>query len=101
MYMYCEQHSLPFLWAYMWKEWYCAERWVLWMRAGCENKISVLKTTMIVESHWKVLKRDFLYKFFRPQLDLVVFIITKKVFITIKLFLFYILFNNIFYFDRC
>ncbi|POG60244.1 hypothetical protein GLOIN_2v1847703 [Rhizophagus irregularis DAOM 181602=DAOM 197198] len=78
MYMYCEQHSLPFLWAYMWKEWYCAERWVLWMRAGCENKISVLKTTMIVESHWKVLKRDFLYKFFRPQLDLVVFIITKK-----------------------
>lgn len=81
MYMYCEQHSLPFLWTYMWKEWYCSERWILWMRAGCENKISVLKTTMIMESHWKVLKRDFLYKFFRPRLDLVVFIITKKVYI--------------------
>ncbi|CAB5180518.1 unnamed protein product [Rhizophagus irregularis] len=33
---------------------------------------------MIVESHWKVLKWDFLYKFFHPRLDLVVFIITKK-----------------------
>ena len=25
IYMYCEQHSLPFLWTYMWKEWYCSE----------------------------------------------------------------------------
>ncbi|CAB4374030.1 unnamed protein product [Rhizophagus irregularis] len=33
---------------------------------------------MIVESYWKVLKWDFLYKFFHPRFDLVVFIITKK-----------------------
>ena len=34
---------------------------------------------MFVEAHWKVLKRDFLYKFFCPRLDLVVFIIMKQV----------------------
>ena len=34
---------------------------------------------MFVESHWKVLKRDFLYKFFHPRLDLVVFIIMEQV----------------------
>ena len=33
---------------------------------------------MFVEAHWKVLKRDFLYKFFRPRLDLVVFIIMEQ-----------------------
>jgi hypothetical protein len=49
------------------------------MRAGYDSKISVLKTTMFVEAHWKVLKRDFLYKFFRPRFDLVIYIINKKV----------------------
>lgn len=34
---------------------------------------------MFVESHWKMLKRDFLYKFFRSWLDLVVFVITEQV----------------------
>ena len=34
---------------------------------------------MFVEAYWKVLKRDFLYKFFRPRLDLVVFIIMEQV----------------------
>jgi hypothetical protein len=32
---------------------------------------------MFIEAHWKVLKGDFLYKFFR--LDLVVFIIMEQV----------------------
>ncbi|CAG8666059.1 11096_t:CDS:2, partial [Scutellospora calospora] len=34
----------------------CLQIWeqaALWMRAGCENKVSVLKTTMFIESHWK------------------------------------------------
>ena len=34
---------------------------------------------MFVEGHWKVIKRDFLYKFFRPCLDLVVYILMTKV----------------------
>lgn len=34
---------------------------------------------MFVEVHWKVLKHDFLYKFFHLCLDLVVFVIMKQV----------------------
>ena len=33
---------------------------------------------MFVEGHWKVLKRDFLYKFFRPRLDLLTYIILEE-----------------------
>ncbi|GBB87485.1 hypothetical protein RclHR1_13980003 [Rhizophagus clarus] len=64
MYSFCFQHNLPWLWSYMWREWYSDSHWFLWMRAGYDSKISILKTTMFVEAHWKVLKRDFLYKFF-------------------------------------
>src|SRR5947199_2979976 len=78
-YNFCKQHSLPLLWVYLWNEWYSPTRWILWFRAGCDNKISILKTTMFVEAHWKVLKRDFLYKFFCSRLDLVVFIIMEQV----------------------
>ncbi len=34
---------------------------------------------MFVEAYQKVLKQDFLYKFFCPRLDLVVFIIMEQV----------------------
>ncbi|GET64849.1 ATP-dependent DNA helicase PIF1 [Rhizophagus irregularis DAOM 181602=DAOM 197198] len=79
IYDFCQQHLLSWLWVYLWNEWYSADRWFLWFRAGCSNKLSIMKTNMFVEAHWKVLKRDFLYKFFRPRLDLVVFIIMKQV----------------------
>jgi hypothetical protein len=34
---------------------------------------------MLIESHWRILKRDHLYKFARPRLDLLCFVITVKV----------------------
>ena len=34
---------------------------------------------MFIEGYWKVLKWDFLYKFFHLKLDLVVFIIMEQV----------------------
>ena len=79
IYNFCQQNSLPWLWIYLWNEWYNAERWFLWFRARCNDKLSIFKTNMFVESHWSVLKRDFLYKFFRPCLDLVVFVIMEQV----------------------
>jgi hypothetical protein len=79
MYNFCKKNSLISLWCYLWSEWYNDKRWPLWARSVYEEKISILKTTMFVEGHWKVIKRDFLYKFFRPRLDLVVFILTTKV----------------------
>ena len=39
----------------------------------------IKKTTMFVKGHWKTLKRDFLYKFFHPRMDLVTFILMKNV----------------------
>lgn len=79
IYTFCKNNSLISLWCYLWSEWYSDQRWQLWARSTCENKISILRTTMFVEGHWRVIKRDFLYKFFRPRLDLVVYIIMSKV----------------------
>ncbi|CAB5201407.1 unnamed protein product [Rhizophagus irregularis] len=77
MYTFCKENSLVRVWSYMWREWYSKDRWVLWARSAF-NTLSILKTTMFVEGHWKVLKRDFLYKFFRSRLDLLVYILLEK-----------------------
>ena len=79
MYEFCKENSLISLWCYLWSEWYSDKRWPLWARSVHKEKISILKTTMFVEGHWKVIKRDFLYKFFKPRLDLVVFTLMTKV----------------------
>ena len=73
MYEFCKKNSLVSLWSYLWTEWYSDKRWLLWARSVCEEKMSILKITIFVEGYWKVIKRDFLYKFFRPRLDLVVY----------------------------
>ena len=41
--------------------------------------IFVLKTTMFIEEYWKTIKRDFLYKFFRSKMDLVIYILITQV----------------------
>ena len=79
IYNFCQQNSLSFLWIYLWNEWYSSEHQILWLKVKCDNKISILKTNIFVKKHQKVLKQDFLYKFFRLRLDLVVFIIMKQV----------------------
>jgi len=77
IYTYCKENSLVWMWSYLWREWYCEERWILWARSACST-LSILKTTMFVEGHWKVLKRDFLYKFFRPRLDFLAYVILER-----------------------
>lgn len=42
-------------------------------------EIPTAKTTMIVESHWRTLKQDYLHRFNRPRADLVVWILTSQV----------------------
>ncbi|KAH9971758.1 hypothetical protein BGW80DRAFT_1126222, partial [Lactifluus volemus] len=62
MYNFCLRHKLPEMWVYLWENWYRASRWELW--AQCAHKlIPVLKTTMILESHWQQIKHNFLYHF--------------------------------------
>jgi hypothetical protein len=49
MYQFCVNNELPEVWAYLWENWYRAERWALWACAACPE-IPILRTTMIVES---------------------------------------------------
>jgi len=71
MYNFCRQKDWWRTWVYFWGEWYRPDKWRLWARSVGEQ-IPVLKTTMVLESHWRVLKHDFLHKYNRPRIDLVV-----------------------------
>src|SRR6266516_348380 len=78
MIQFCKNNNLIRLWVYLWKEWYSKTKWILWARAANEN-ISHIKTTMVVESHWRHIKHDHLYKFHKPRVDHLCFILVKKV----------------------
>ncbi|RIA86925.1 hypothetical protein C1645_828521 [Glomus cerebriforme] len=57
---------------------YSWPHFILW--ACCSSPgILIYKTTMFIESHWRILKRDYLYKFARPRLDLLCYVIVCKV----------------------
>ncbi|KIJ32466.1 hypothetical protein M422DRAFT_89184, partial [Sphaerobolus stellatus SS14] len=78
MYIYCLSNNLSQVWAYLWNRWYCPGKWELWARSA-SPAIPRLKTTMVVESLWKVLKRHDLIHFNRPRLDLVTHIVLNKI----------------------
>lgn len=78
-YQWCRQKDYPRLWAYLCVNWYRPERYNIWARAANPSEIPVLKTTMIVESHWRKLKHDYLHRFNRPRIDLVLFILLTRV----------------------
>ncbi|KAJ7697483.1 hypothetical protein B0H17DRAFT_870000, partial [Mycena rosella] len=77
MYKFCVEHGLPEVWAYVWENWYRESRWALWARST-HPEIPVLKTTMILESHWRRIKHDFLHHFHMPRCDLLVWILVTK-----------------------
>jgi MULE transposase domain len=77
MYGYCKDNDLRWTWAYLWVEWYSMQRWREWARSS-KSEISVLKTTMIVESHWRLIKRDYLYTFNKPRVDLLVWVLLSR-----------------------
>jgi hypothetical protein len=79
MYTWCKARGYYRLWAYLYINWYCDEQWKLWARAADPDEIPVVKTTMIAESHWRTLKHDYLHRFNRPRVDLVVWILTSRV----------------------
>lgn len=78
MYNFCHENDLKYVWAYLWCNWYQYHLWILWARAATPNEICIFKTTMMLESHWKVIKRNYLPRFFRPRIDLVTFIIVTR-----------------------
>ncbi|KAJ7222179.1 hypothetical protein GGX14DRAFT_352938 [Mycena pura] len=77
MYKFCVEHDLREVWAYLWENWYRSSRWELWARS-MHPEIPVLKTTMILESHWRRIKHDFLHHFHMPRCDLLAWILIVK-----------------------
>ncbi|KAJ7302388.1 hypothetical protein DFH08DRAFT_616091, partial [Mycena albidolilacea] len=77
MYEFCIPNNLPEVWAYLWENCYQHGRWELWARAE-HHEIPRLKTTTMVESHWRHIKEDFLHHFHKPHLDLLVWILVVK-----------------------
>ncbi|KAJ7029465.1 hypothetical protein C8F04DRAFT_41119 [Mycena alexandri] len=77
MYKFCVEHDLREVWAYLWENWYRKSRWELWSRS-VYPEIPILKTTMILESHWRRIKHDFLHHFHMPRCDLLAWILIVK-----------------------
>ncbi|CAG8757025.1 9204_t:CDS:1, partial [Racocetra persica] len=77
-YNYCYKNNLKHIWCYLWSEWYHPEMWKLWAQAS-NLKLNVLRSTMVIESHWRVLKHDFFSSYNRARLDLIIYIIIVKV----------------------
>ena len=78
-YQWCRQRNYPNLWAYLYVNWYKPSSWKQWARAANASEIPTLKTTMIVESHWRKLKHDYLHRFNRHRIDLVFYILLTRV----------------------
>jgi len=77
IFSYCYKKNLLHVWVYFWHEWYRWDRWNLWALSA-SSEVSVIRMTMSIESHWHMLKRDYLYKFNQPRIDLVCHILTEK-----------------------
>jgi hypothetical protein len=78
MYHWCHKRNYYRLWAYLWNHWYQPSQWKLWARSVNPTEIPVLKTTMIVESHWRKVKHDYLHRYNRPRVDLVVWVLVSS-----------------------
>ncbi|CAD6983061.1 unnamed protein product [Tilletia controversa] len=76
-YQFCKAKGWARVWAYLWTNWYRSDEWKLWARSASPT-IPVLKTTMICESHWRVVKHDYLHNFARPRIDHVAHIIRTR-----------------------
>jgi hypothetical protein len=77
MYNYCQKHYLSQVWVYLWNCWYAPKQWPLWARSAAPE-IPRLKSTMISEAQWKVIKHNDLGMFNRPWLDLVVHVLITR-----------------------
>lgn len=79
MYRWCRIRGYYRLWAYLYVNWYKAEQFEMWARSANGSQIAVLKTTMIVESHWRKIKHDHLHRFNRPRIDMVIWVMIARI----------------------
>lgn len=67
------------LWVYLYVNWYKPGQWELWARSMNPQEIPVPGTAMVVESHWRKIKHDYLHHFNRPRIDVVLWVLTSQV----------------------
>ncbi|KAK9341844.1 hypothetical protein V1522DRAFT_433108 [Lipomyces starkeyi] len=81
---YCKSIDQPKLFRYFWANWYrpsfgnVGSRWEIASlsgRRGSDASIPISRTTMRLESHWRILKKDYASRFTRPRLDVLTYII--------------------------
>jgi hypothetical protein len=73
MYSYCRTEGLQDTWAYLYRNWYTRTSYNRWAKSAINSMVPIGKTTMMIEAHWKVLKRTHLYHYNRARLDLVTY----------------------------
>lgn len=78
MYEWYKERDFFKIWAYLYVNWYKLGQWKLWARSANPDEIPVLKTTMIVDSHWRRVKHNFLNKFNRSRIDLLILALTPQ-----------------------
>ncbi|KAK9311071.1 hypothetical protein V1524DRAFT_345203, partial [Lipomyces starkeyi] len=81
---YCKSIDQAKIFMYFWSNWYrpafgnVGSRWEiasLCGRPGSVASIPISRTTMRLESHWRILKKDYTSHLVRPRLDLLCYII--------------------------
>ena len=77
MYNFCEARDLGDAWVYLYQRWYREPWFKRWARST-RVTIPIGKTAMMIESQWRILKRDVLINNPRPRLDLLVWIIIHE-----------------------
>lgn len=77
MYEYCVREGLRDAWAYLYRNWYSRVNYNRWAKSAASGMVPMGKTTMMIEAHWKVLKRTHLYHYNRARIDLITFVIIK------------------------
>ncbi|KAK9390118.1 hypothetical protein V1515DRAFT_529902, partial [Lipomyces mesembrius] len=55
---YCRSIDQPKLFRYVWSNWYRPELKMLRGRQGSDATIPISSTTMRLESHWRIFKKD-------------------------------------------
>ena len=74
---FCEHENLPNVYSYLLANWYTWNRYILWGRRH-HAAIAFTKTTMTIEAHWSIVKRQYLVHHNRPRLDFLLYIIDQQ-----------------------
>ncbi|SAL95028.1 hypothetical protein [Absidia glauca] len=85
MYEYCLEHNLRHARAYLYRNWYTCIHYKRWAESGVDSMIPIGKTTVLIEAHWKVMKRTHLYHYNCACLDLLTYVVLEHYYRKLKM----------------